>query len=49
MAARLAPEEFAKVAEEGREGTAMAPWGKVLARPFLAGLHGRIAGQGGSP
>lgn len=45
MARRLAADDFATVVEQGREGTAMAPWGRVLSRTFVVGMHGLAANQ----
>ena len=39
---RLSEEEFASAVTEGREGTAMAPWGRVLSRTFILGLYQRL-------
>jgi mono/diheme cytochrome c family protein len=39
---RLTADEFATAVTEGREGTAMAPWGRVLSRAFVLGLYDRL-------
>jgi len=41
-AARLPPARFLEAVTRGRAGTAMAPWGRVLARSFLGELQAAL-------
>jgi mono/diheme cytochrome c family protein len=37
-------ERFLEAVLKGRAGSAMAPWGRALSRPFVESLHGALAG-----